>query len=1005
MVAPTGSQVHSTDPRPVPNTGNAYTYEIRDTRIRLYRSGEQVAEIPRPLSRYQRSVGMLYRVEWEHRALTLPARAVDSGEAWADRVGIYLHKTHRPAAAAAFIAAAADLPMTGISPGITEGIPPMAPPLGPPGGTDQADGTRAWFEIGGRLGPLGRLTVGAAVAAPWIEEAGAQTALWHLPGKTGHGKSAVVEVAAAFYGRYNSRRGRSLLSEFDSSGLGLPALAQSYAWLPMMLDEIQNITAPPEPIFTRLIRGAQRVRATRDGDVAENTGRWGGLAISTANDPLRPELRHEMWGRRLIEVTDYANLWGPRPVEADALDEWWNETYRIMRRLEGWGWAAISKQYRPGTEHARTFLRRIQGIPLPAADNIGKVLRLAYAACVWLAEWTGNPAWSEGVWEACLAVGAEMAGAAVDPARETADAIIQHRARMPKEWSQYATDRVAYPSEYGSCDLPHDGKCEGHGEGCGILHPGKCSWWDMPSSIFRAQFATRDTARIARTMFRLALYDPYRGRLAREVRLADEHGKRTKTMVITFCLHALAELASPPALGPALLPTTPEPAPPTLEFSAEASRAETEFPQVTAEAGGGVEGSEIEHQEQPGPVPVYAATTEPDLAAALETAAAEGITDLTGPARPWRDVRVVDAAGWDRHGWAGMSNAGGIVERSGVRIRIRRATDPAAHAAAVEDYAAVTGRHLGASAAAESVRLLRDLAEELHAADQARPGRGSRMPRFILPDDLAAEWRTSLATPRGWTVEGGQPATAAGWDRVRSYLPAITQARLAPLWVGEEYAEVTGSEIPAVTGTGADPAGMWLVSVPVWPWPHLPAPLGTIEAGKEVWTTTEIMRLYAARGVAVHVHRAHLAPAHRITVLDRWSETVRGWLADAEQRPALPIVKGLYQALAGRMMYDPAQYGRAAGRGDVARLDWGCAIGDNSWTSTLRRVYAAADQGWHPVAVHTDAVYYDRPGTPPGFPVGDRPGNFVLETPYSGADGEELHAAEHDQEQPAEVTA
>lgn len=1002
MVTPTGSQPHSTRREIDGGTATGVLVDLGDTTLTLYsREREELATIPRPLARYTRGSGMLYRIMWEGRSQSISAKAIDSGDVWADKLGLHFPKKLREIIAGTFLRIGADLPEAAISPGITEGIPPRAPATGPRDGSPAATAAAkaALAELGrDRAAPLGRWLIGLAAVSPWIDLTGMKSIMVHLPGQTGDGKTAIAHAAAGLFGALESKRGPSLLQPANGTMSAYLAAVQRRSYLPFMLDEMENLTGDPQAGLVGIIQEGQRARADREGEEVENPGRWHGLVLTTGNEKMRPQLTAEMWNRRLIELENTGALWAARPFELNELRAWWVKTYELLEQIEGHPYAALVEQFGIGTPAARDFLARVDALPIPPGHpkqmDISLAARLGVVGCQWLAEWTGEPAWIEDAWDTACAIVGEQFAACPDPARDTAEAIIQHRVREPRAWTMDAaagTGRVAYPSTYGACSADHKERCDQQtktewgeqcaGIACGIMHPGKCEWWDMPSTAVEA-FFTASAKRLSRTLFRVVLAPGDTDRLTWKPTLRDERGEKAgRVRAYTMCLPGLEWLANPAedATLPALQLAAPQLAADVAPHTPPSSAAVVEVDQAE------------ELEEIQDALPVWSWTDDPDMVAAVELAATKGVTDLTGPFVPgWIDVDQLDAAGWDRHGWQGHGDARGTLTRGDTRITIGRHHDPEAYAAALEDYAELTGRRLGVSEGSEAARMLREIGREQTERDQADTTgrRSSRPARFLLPGEFADQWNTEgIALPRGWTAESGKPETAASWDRIKSHLPAITQARIAPLYPGQTYAEVEGRDVPAFTGKASDPAGMFLIAVPLWPWPELPAPLGTIEPGRDVWVSAEIMRLYAARDVAVHVHRAHIAPAAKPVALVEWDRRVRHWLD--QPRPATMIVKGLYQKLAGRFQYDPRQYDRQPGHHDVFRPDWGAAIDNNSWCMVLRRVYAAADEGWIPSAVATDAVYYDRPGTPPGFPVATKaaeesPGKFRLERPYSG---------------------
>lgn len=1001
MVTPKGSQAHSTRQQIDGGTATGVLVDLGDTTLTIYsRDREELATIPRPLARYSRGTGMMYRVQWEGRSSAISGKAVDDGGVWAEKFGLHFPKKLREVIAATFLRIGGDLPEAAVSPQITEGIPPRAPALGPRHGSAETAKAALADLARDRLAPLGRFVVGLAVAAPWIDEAEVKSIMVHMVGTTGDGKTAIANLAAAIFAAYKPKRGPSILAGANGTMSAYLGRVQKYSYFPVILDEMQNLTGDPEAGLVGIIQEGQRARSDRDGEEVENPARWTGLLLTTGNDEMRKRLTAEMWNRRLIELENTTALWSAaRPREVNAGKLWWNETYALIERVEGHPFAALAEQFGIGTPAARAFLDRVDALPIPPGHmhqiDIALAARFAVAGCQWLAEWTGDPGWLEDAWDTACAVVADQFAACPDPARETCEAIIQHKVRDFRAWTPEATaGRIAYPSAYGLCTADHRERCDQStraewgekcsGISCGIMHPGKCQWWDMPSTAVEALF-TASAKRLSRTPFRVVLAPGDTGRLTWKPTLRDEHGNKVgRVRAYTMCFHGLEWLANP-AEDPTLSGLAVA-APQLTADTSTMTPTSTTGPAAVVDVG--QEHGDQEAEEVQAAFPVWGWTDDPDIVAAVEKAAAEGVTDLTGPfTSGWLHVDQLDAAGWDRHGWEGLGDARGTVSRGDTRITLGRHHEPEKRAAALEDFADLTGRTLGVSEANEAAKMLREIGrEQTKRAEEDTTGRyHSRPMRMILADEWADQWKAEgIAGPRGWTAADGNPDTTASWDRVKSHKPAILQARIAPLFPGESYTEVTGSDVPAFTGKNSDPAGMFLIAVPEWPWPELPSPVGHHEPGRDIWVTAEIMRLYARRGVTVHVHRAHIAPAHsKVAELVEWDRRISKWLAD-ETRPGARVVKNMYQSFAGRMQYDPRQIGRSPGYSDVVRPDIGAAVEHNSWCMVLHRVYAAADQGWMPSAVKTDAVFYDRPGDPPGFPIGETQGKFRLERPYTG---------------------
>lgn len=892
-----------------------------------------VCILPPLLSTYQRGGGLIYRflAPWG-KPHSADALDLSRGDVWA-RLAYPVPKYAREAATFAVQQVGRTMEPVAVSPAVDEGAPPLAPEL-VPATEDPEQGRASWAWLAGRLAPAGRLTIGAAGAAPFVEAAGAATSIWSLTGERGAGKSVIGRLCAALYG--DTKPGRGLFRSFNSAAQGLSAWLHGLSYFPCVLDEVQAATGDVTQQMISFVMGAQRSRATRTGDAADNDGRWSGVAVVTGNNPLRPVLTHEMFDRRLIEV-DADRLWQDRPANPTERHEWWATIARGLPAMQGWPWQAFTQTYAPGPDALAFVSDRIERVPvLPGEGSVSTLLRAAYAYCEWLAEWTGNPEWTEGVWDECRRLALEVSEAAADPARDAGRAVVEHRVTR-SGWADDDRERVAYPAKH------HTGSCE-------VQHEDECEWWDLPSSTF-PDVVPIAQARLSSSAFRLACHaSRTHGRLTRSERIEG----RAKVEVYRLCLPACSALGWPET-GDDEAPE-PSPAPVAPEQLHLPEPTDTPTPAPAPEPVAAPTDSPAQAQAER---PVYGHVTTDDVEAGLASAAASGVTDLSVP-QSWSPA-LVEAAGWDTHGWQGLGEAAARVTRNGTTLRVRRADDPPASSAVLADWLDLTGRPVETSVARLGVTLLRE-----HGASA-----NGHTPRWMLPDDVAALWPgAEVAQTRTW----GKPSPGdAKWDRNLSYLPAFTQARLAPLWHGETFERYDADAAPEPSGKVS---GMWRIVVPDWPWPDLPSPVATIDAGREVWVTTERMRLYHARGIRPQVIEAVLAPAHKIAAMEDWSAQVKTWLADAGDRPARSVAKGLYQTLAGRI---GAQWAQGK-RYDVYRPDWAWHIIDNSWTSTLRRVYQVHEQtGLAPTSVYVDAVSYPGDEPPEGLPVGTGLGQFKYE--------------------------
>lgn len=961
VVTPTGSQAHSTQPEHVPGTDAGYRMTTQTTPaglvVTVYKGESREWELPPIVARFHRGRGAVYVFNSDDLG-RVPATATEirRGEIW-DLCEVHVPEKERgPVAAAVMHAGKTMLPMVPISPRITEATPPLAPTLAPldTSGDAVAFAQKGWGKLATRLRSNGRLLVGLALASPWTETMTKASVCISIAGDPGYGKSAALAIMASAFG--TSTEGRGLLQVAESTKNGLMSYAQDLAHLPVMLDEI-GLAPGIEDDIASLVSGASKLRAGRSGASVRDPARWRGACFATGNYLMREKFTLHLFDRRLIEMTNVETLWTPigegpgtRPdarLDPVADEMWWKETFADIDALDGHPWHAMRQVYAPGPD-AERFVRWAGLFGNPGGgDLIGRVLRAGVAACAWLATWTGEPSWSEGVWEAAVALAAETAEARTDPARDSARQILDHLGRSEEWATDRGNGRAGWTSE-------HRGRCS-------IEHDGPCAWVDMASTAFRDHTPVHSRP-LAKSAFRKAVFTAHATGLTRTA----THGVRVE--VVTMCTAALAALAWPtPEETPTFRADVPPPMiePPTFPTYAPSSPVEVD-------------------QEPELDLALYAWTADEDVAAALDRAAAAGITDLTGPRRGWR-LDAMREAGWDLGDWTGKGDSAGIARRDGAAIRVRRHRDPETYGTAVEDYPAMVAetahpvwkgkrldeRHLGMSEGLEAVGLIRHLGE-------ARAERGNApLPlwdladpdRTGLPGPATEVWpRAEVAHPAYW--DNGYAESHTYWDRVASHLPGITQANLAALHRGETFTRYEGDAAPAPS---AKLAGMWQIEVPAWRWDDLPAPLAGFDAGSVVWTSTEVMRLYADRGLSPRVIVADLAPVHAVAPVRDFAGLVRGWRE--EDRPASLIAKRLYQVLAGKL-----EDGRH-GDHDISRPDWAAAIRDNAWCSLLRVAYKAYDaHGWTPSRAATDALTYDRaedlPEPKAGAWIGETPGKL-----------------------------
>lgn len=963
MVPLTGSHVHSTDGAirhksnavdvaeamhgfwvEAPERGKhgiyVYALEVNDDgmaleprRAKRLDNGDKelVQTLPPVAGRFEKpGDGLQYLIPWEGGQYVAPATELHKRETWVKLgyrdaskwtaqhgwyyLDIWYEVAHR-------------WPLAPPSPRVTEGVPPLGPDLAPL--TEDVNAARrAWAALAHRMTPTARLIVGMTLMSPWIDRCGAESSVMSVWGTGGNGKSMTAVVCAALYGDTEPNAG--LFTDFNSAPQALGAMAQQHAYYPMILDEAASASADVEAQLTNLVKGAMRKRANRSGALTVSKARWGGLVLVTSNEPL--ELKHEMFDRRRFEV-ESSDLWVGLPSDPTERAAYWDEVAANLDVMAGWPWLELCREFTPGEPSALDVRETVGAMPLPGADSAGKVARLGVLGCTWLADWTGEDAWADDAHDAAVAMCARQHAAKRDDARDASAAILASWVTAPAMWEADANSREAYgyqASVPGAvCSIPHEGE--------------SCVWLDIYSTAF-GLIVDVPQRRLAATRFKAALHLTEAEGLTRKV-LKD----RRRYRVVTACTVALEALAESKPQAEALALSAPKAAPmPKAEPTTATFAPATEAPADSV---------------APSRARSWAVARDGEgMADALDRAEREGATDLVGFGA-WgpRDL----SNGWDAGAWQGLGSGSAMIRRGGAAIRVWRTPDadvtPTDYLAAVTDFMARTGRTEWTSVPALGQTLVREGKRD-----------NRQEPRWQLHEAQADEWRTAnVLHPRKW---GTKPSSGVvRYDRNRSFLGAITQANLAPIYRGEEWTHY-GSDAPVDRRYG----GMYRVRIPDWSSP-LPAPHANVAEGNETWTTPEVMRLYAELGYEQPtILEAWLAPTHAMPHLFGFTEQVKAWLAEHEGTSARMIDKALYQSFAGNLT---GEHNRDK-PGRIYRPDWGNAIADNSWANVLRRVYKihAADPRFIPTHVNVDAIYYpDDLPMPPGLPMGTGLGAFKFE--------------------------
>ncbi|MFB8384979.1 DUF927 domain-containing protein [Streptomyces rubiginosohelvolus] len=233
-----------------------------------------------------------------------------------------------------------------------------------------------------------------------------------------------------------------------------------------------------------------------------------------------------------------------------------------------------------------------------------------------------------------------------------------------------------------------------------------------------------------------------------------------------------------------------------------------------------------------------------------------------------------------------------------------------------------------------------------------------RRPKFV------AQFANNLPTyqylntwKRELTEAEREMARMHGYDGNKNYLPAYSEALVAV------------SELERVMYPKFNPrmAGLWLITVPAWDHPLLPAPVLHAAPGEKTWVSTAIVKLYAETGIEVEIHEGWLNEGTQYKSFRDFKDVVHNALKelesgplDAGRKPIDPEERAVYNALKGtfRTLHGKFQDDTQS---TIYRPDWGYAIRDAAWTGILRKAYKAGGV----IVLSKD----QRPTDTPRFPV------------------------------------
>lgn len=295
--------------------------------------------------------------------------------------------------------------------------------------------------------------------------------------------------------------------------------------------------------------------------------------------------------------------------------------------------------------------------------------------------------------------------------------------------------------------------------------------------------------------------------------------------------------------------------------------------------------------------------------------------------------------------------------------REQASVDPVELARRVAEFAQLTAQTYRGTMANTAVTMFR---EAISATAKHAPKWQTQTPVTAGMSPLHWTWNTPTPEQAGVTPH----AIAFSFDKNRSHLQPTREARLAL-----DDLEHTGP-----IRYSAELHGMFHIVIPEWPWPMLPAPTSQTGTG---WVTAPILKQYVRLGIVPKILESWSAPGSQLqgarNFTDRVSNAYQA-LCDAQGnlRPenvaVSEAVKGLYQTLHGKL--------QAASRTRIRRPDWGLAIRDEAWCSTLRNIYLIAGIQDHsdnpvgptPIHVNMDEIVYALTGYDTPESAGDRLG-------------------------------
>lgn len=819
------------------------------------------------------------------------------------------------------------IPQVPPSPRIEQGLPPRARRHEPlvPNEQGEQDARAALAELGTLMSPTGRVLAGMALMAPLAKACGLTSLIVNIEGRAGCGKTRLAKTLAALFGEQDGPN--ALWQEDNTTKIGLLAFAQQESYFPLFLDEIGRLDKDKENSFRNLVSGAKRIRATRSGAAATDPSSWYGIVFTTSNERLHPQ--QELFIRRLLQPST-AELW---PEHTTSQKAWAMEVDRLTLIMAGWPWQWLQQVITPGDSTAiQAWVHEHsthQAITSDTSPDISRHLSLALAGCQYLAEWSGSIAWLDGTITAAQSILQEHAQTTESRAKQAIRRLLEHVDTHPGAWADDARERMGWIKE-------EDGE---H-----VAHVFPAAWDSITGTDLRAISADKNAQK--------AFIFPASGRHLSSKKIPPSTyniPRPPRTRVYSLRIDTARDIidqADKAAAHINDLPAQPQPAPQPQETKKETTQ-DTDQPET--------------------PSRVFLAVTDTsDLPARLDEAAEGGVSDIVIPEIFESPGEMLEYSAWSTGEWEGRG-AGTARHESLPSVRIWTVkNDPDTYANGLQTLHDQHQLSFPTTASLVTQMLWKELEREKSGQSHAKS------PRFRLKDqpliDLFANRQVTHHAQWGTPPHERAEMELTQFDKNKAHLCGMTSANLAPLWPGEDYAHYTEGNIDLNKR-----AGLVRLTTPAWYKPALPSPSpakpGEEEQGRDVWVSVEIVRLYAeahTRGWCdrPELKEAYLAPAHRAGALRTVTDQLKTWV-HGDDTGLATLAKAGYQSFAGKIMSEGARTGK---QNSWYRPDWAIAIKDAAWASAIRTAWAAYDENpiqYQPVAINTDAIYYQGSDIPP----------------------------------------